>query len=772
MIYLLLAFALGSYSSVLWPALPAPVAPVAALALGLAALPWRRARALTLVLVGAAAGVLWATLWGQERLATQLPVALDRAEFRVVGTVVGLPDRDSRALHFELQVARVEALSGAVPPPLRRLRLSWYGDAPALMPGETWQLQLRLRHPRGFANPAGFDRTGWLFSRGVSATGYVRDGAADANRRLSGATPLAVDAWRERIAAHIERLDLPDAGRALLRAFTVGDSRAITTEMWGRMRVAGVIHLAVISGLHIALAAALGLFLGTAAGRLMVALGAPWPARHSGAVTAWIAGGIYTLLAGFGIATLRAFLMLTVFTAVFLLRRHRVLFADLVWALAAVAVIEPLAPLDPGFWLSFGAVAVLLAAFGPLRRRSRLRDLVAAQGIVSLGTAAGLLGFFGKLPLLAPLLNLLAIPWVEFFTVPFCLAGVIALPLVPAVADGFWWIAAWSLQGFDAALAALADLASRANWTPAAGTGWPQVMALTLAGLLMLAPRGLGGKALGGILLAAVVLAGAGARPALRVTVLDVGQGLAVVVETSAHVLVYDTGPAYGDRFDAGDGIIAPYLRSRGWSSLDLLVVSHPDADHSGGEAGLVRNYRPARLLRGVLPAGLEPEAEACRRGQNWRWDGVDFRVLGPDSAGGDVRINDRSCVLLVESQGVRVLLPGDLEADGEAGLLAADLLPSGIDLLLAPHHGSRTSSSPAFVAQLRPAHVVYSAGWHHRFGHPRPQVVARYTAVGARNWNTAGEGALVFSWEAHGGDMQLRIQGARRDRLRYWDRD
>jgi competence protein ComEC len=357
--------------------------------------------------------------------------------------------------------------------------------------------------------------------------------------------------------------------------------------------------------------------------------------------------------------------------------------------------------------------------------------------------------------------------------VPFCLAGVIALPVAPALADGCWWLAAWSLQGFDAALAAIAEVASRASWTPAAGTGWPQVAALTLAGLLMLAPRGLGLRAPAGIVLAAAALAGPGARPALRVAVLDVGQGLAVVVETPAHVLVYDTGPAYGDRFDAGDGIIAPYLRSRGWSSLDLLVVSHPDADHSGGEAGLVRNYRPEHQLRGVVPDGSGPEADACRRGQGWRWDGVEFRVLGPDwPGGGELPINDRSCVLLVESGGVRVLLTGDLEADGEARLLAAGLLPGGIDLLVAPHHGSRTSSSPPFVAQVRPAHVVYSAGWHHRFGHPRPQVVARYAAVGARNWNTALEGALVFSWPEPGRDAQVRIAGARRDHRRYWERD
>jgi len=428
---LLLAFALGSYSSVLWPALPPLVAPGVALLLCATALRWRRGRTVVLILLGVSAGVFWATLWGQARLAAQLPAALDKTEYRVEGTVVGLPGRDARALRFELLVSRVESLAGATPPPLRRLRLSWYGRAPELSPGETWQLVLRLRHPRGFANPDGFDYAGWLFTQGISATGYVRDGVE--NRRLRAASFLSVDAWRGRVAAHIENLPVPNAGRALLRAFTVGDDRGITVAMWERMRVAGVVHLAVISGLHIALAAGFGMLLGTQGGRLAVVLGAPWPTRHVGALAAWIAGGLYTLMAGFGLATLRAFIMLTVFLAVLLLRRHRMLFAGFIWALAAIAVLEPLAPLAAGFWLSFGAVAVLLAWFGPRPRRGHIRDMVGAQLIVSLGTAAGLLGFFGKLPLLAPLINLLAIPWVEILTVPFCLAGVAAFPLAPVV---------------------------------------------------------------------------------------------------------------------------------------------------------------------------------------------------------------------------------------------------------------------------------------------------------------------------------------------------
>ncbi len=769
----LLAFAAGSYSSVLWPALPPLVVPGVALLLCATALCWRRGRTVALILLGVSAGVFWATLWGQARLAAQLPAALDKTEYRVAGTVVGLPSRDARALHFELLVSRVESLGGATPPPLRRLRLSWYGHAPELSPGETWQLVLRLRHPRGFANPGGFDYGGWLFSRGVSATGYVRAGPD--NQQLRAPAPWSIDAWRADLAEHLEALPVPDAGRALLRAFTVGDDRGISPAMWERMRAAGVVHLAVISGFHIALAAGFGFLLGTWVGRALAAVGVSWPARHVGALAAWIAGGLYTLMAGFGLATLRAFIMLSVFLAVLLLRRHGMRFAGFIWALAVIAVIEPLAPLAAGFWLSFGAVAVLLAYFGPRLRRHRVHALIDAQLVISTGTAAALLGFFGNLPLLAPVVNLLAIPWIETLTVPLCLAGVALFPVAPALADWCWWIAGWSLQWFDTALAATAELAGQAGWAPASGVSWVQVTLPALAAALTLAPRGLGLRYLSAIVLAALALAGPPSRPALRVTVLDVGQGLAVVVETPAHVMVYDTGAAFSDRFDAGDAIIAPHLRRRGWRQLDLLVVSHPDADHSGGEGGLLRHYRPARLLRGVVPEGAGPETEGCQRGQSWQWDGVDFRVLHPEGPmpGQPVpRDNARSCVVLIEAGQARVLLTGDIESDVEALLLADAALPGSIELLIAPHHGSKTSSSPPFVNRLRPAHVVYSAGFRHRFGHPHPRVVARYQAVGARDWNTAFDGALSFSWEQQGMDPEPRVESARRDRPRYWERD
>lgn len=762
--YFLLAFSAGSFSSAFWRDLPAPLLLWSLVLAAILAAGWRGVRT-GAALLGLAAGVLWATCWGAARLEAQLPAALDRSDWRVEGEVIGLPHRDDRRVGFELRVLRVTAMNGTAGPPLRRLRLSWYGTPPEVRPGERWQLQVRLRQPRGLANPAGFDYGSWLFARGISATGYVRGREGPDNRQLALQSPWAVDAWRWRIAQRIDALPMEPAPRGLLRALTIGDGGALGTGLWEQMRITGVVHLAIVSGLHIGLAAGFGMVLGLGLGRLAAALGATWPARHLGVTAAWLVAGIYAALAGFGLSTARAWTALSVVLAILLLRRRGARVTGLLWALALIALIDPLAPLGPGFWLSFGAVAALLLCFGTRPARSWPREFLRAQWVVTLGTAAGLLAFQGQLPLLAPLVNLVAVPWVGLVTVHLCLAALLALPLVPTVAEGLWRLAGGSLQYFAHLLAAIEDSARALQWQPPAGTGGALLWLAGLAGLCLLAPRGIGLRRCGLIAVLGLLLAGAPARPPLQVTVLDVGQGLAVVVETTGHVLVYDTGPAFSERFDTGSGVVAPYLRRQGWRTLDLLMVSHGDLDHRGGVAGLLAQYPPRRQLQGWEPELPTESAAVCRAGQRWHWDGVDFEVLHPEAL--EQKSNDRSCVLLIKAGEIRVLLTGDIERRSEATLLAAGRLPAGVDLLVAPHHGSRTSSSPPFVARLQPRHVVYAAGYRHHFGHPHPEVVERYARVGAQPWWTAHEGAVGFRWQDL--DAAPRVFAARRERRRYW---
>lgn len=764
----LLAFSVGAFSSAFWTLLPAPwvLATGAILTLPLLVAAQRWVRPLPWVVIGA----LGAACWGHWMLASRLPAALDKTDHEVTGVIAGLPVADDRRARFLLDVETLIPVAGGAPPaPLARLQLSWYGAVPDLQPGQRWRLQVRLREPRGLANPGGFDYHTWLLYQGVSATGYVR--AAPTNALLAAAAGMPIDRLRAALRDRIRQLPLTPTARAFVAALTVGDASDLSAASWRDLQTTGTLHLMVVSGQHIALAAGVGMAFGVGLGRLLLMLGVLLPARQLGVGFALATALFYAALAGPSIATQRALLMLAVVLAALLLRRRIQPLTALLWALALIGALDPLAVLAAGFWLSFGAVAALLGYFAPRPRARRGHGLWSAQLVVFVALAGWLVLFQGQVPLLSPLANLVAVPWISFLVVPLCLAGAALAPLSTEVANWCWLIAGRQLQVFDDLLHWFAALNGDWQWQ-AATAGRPLVVvALLVAGGLLLLPRSLGARLPAAVILAAVALARATDRPPLAVTVLDVGQGLAVVVETATAVLVYDAGPAFSARFDAGSGIVAPYLRHRGWRALDRLVISHNDLDHNGGLVGLLAFYPPRDLLSGqpaAVPATVPATAPArpCVAGDRWRWGEVAFRVLHPprDFRGAD---NDHSCVLLIRYRDRAVLLTGDIEAATEAALLNDPALPARVELLIAPHHGSGTSSSAAFVSRLRPRQVVYSAGYRHHFGHPQARVVARYRGVGARQWNTAVSGAVRFTWDAAGA---FAVDAQRERRRHYWD--
>lgn len=770
----LLAFSAAAFSSAFWPALPDPIglACVAVIALPFCAAaikgdPW------AVAVLGLAAGVLCATAWGFAALGHRLPVDLDKTDYRVQGRVTGLPAGDDRRVRFDLAVEAVAALgANREAPPLKHLQLSWYGQV-TVLPGERWQLDVRLRHPRGLANPGGFDYAAWLLEQGVSATGYVRP--AVHNRRLAERGGASVDRLRFTLRERIRQLPLSADARGFLAALTLGEQRDLSTAAWQQLKTTGTLHLMVVSGQHIALVAGFGMIVGMGLGRLLVMAGMRFPARYSGVLLAAAFAAFYAALSGSSISTERALIMLGVLLVALWLRRRVTATSGLLWALAAVSALDPVAVLAAGFWLSFGAVAALLWYFSPRLSGRSWWQFLPAQGVVFFALAGWLALFQGQIPLLSPLANLVAVPWISLLVVPLCLAGVLLSPVDDRLAQACWWLAGRQLEWFEQLIAWFAGISEQWLWQPRIAQPALVAAALLAGGFLLLSPRGLGLRTAGALVVAALVLARDQARPPLAVTVLDVGQGLATVVETRDAVLVYDAGPAFSTRFDAGSGIVAPYLRHRGWPALDVLLVSHNDGDHSGGVPGLLNHYQPRRLLAGqreALPANapggvLQRSAvERCVGGDHWRWGEVDFLILHPprDFRGSD---NNHSCVLLVSFHDMRVMLTGDTETESEAALHGADALPTAVNLLVAPHHGSNTSSGRAFVEAVAPAHVVYSAGYRHHFGHPHPAVVARYRTVGARQWNTAERGALRFVWSERG---ELAVS-AERDRVRhYWD--
>ncbi len=754
----LLLFSCGVLSSAFWPILPQPSLLVALLVTAIPLSIHPRLRLFLFALLG----IVWASVWGHWALHHRLSTDLDKTDYLVTGTVRGIPRMDPLRSSFYLDIHKLQPVQGGgATPPLQRLRLGWY-QSPPLEPGQIWQLQVRLRAPRGLSNPGGFDYPGWLLSEGVSATGYVRSAAT--SKMLNGDTGMSIAKLRFCLQRSIDKLALSERGKGFVAALTIGDKQFIPAAMWRTLELTGTLHLMVVSGLHIGILAGCGWLLGMVAGRLLAAVGVTVPATQIAAGLSLVVALGYSLLAGFSLPTQRAVIMLAVFLVGPLLRRKIAPATGLLWSLAIVSILDPLAALSPGFWLSFTAVAGLIIYFKPRPRLTWLHRTLLAQGVVFFSLAGWLLLYQGEFNFMAPLINLLAIPWISIVVVPLCLLGGLLLPFHEIASQACWMLAGHQLEWFALGLDWIVQVASAARFTALGGERWITIVAFVFAGIVLLLPRGLGWQPPAWVLFTALYWLTPPIRPGLAVTVLDVGQGLAVVVETPEQVLVYDTGPKFSERFDAGSGIVAPFLRHRGIANIDLLVISHNDSDHAGGADGLFSYFRPRAI---VAPGQISgPVAtQSCVAGRRWSWHDLTVEILHPGLMP-EKNDNNQSCILLLRHRTVSVLLTGDMEAAVESALLKKQVWPRDVTLLVAPHHGSKTSSSTGFVQVVQPRHVVFSAGYRHHFGHPHESVVARYRQSGAELWSTAESGALRFTWDT---SLVLSIRAQRDTVQRYW---
>ncbi|MDR0441624.1 MAG: DNA internalization-related competence protein ComEC/Rec2 [Candidatus Accumulibacter sp.] len=737
------------------------------------------------VLLGACAllGFAWAAWRAECRLADRLPEEWEVRDIRLTGVVAALPQRFERGERFAFDVETVETPGASVP---RRILLSWYraretaGEAAdgagegekagraaqVPHPGERWRFTVRLRRPHGNVNPHGFDYEAWLLERGVRATGAIR--AREEMARLDEFAPrpaYAVERLRDRLR---ERFlgELPDAPYAgVLTALAIGDQRSIPAALWETFRRTGVTHLISISGLHVTMIAALCAILANALWRRSARLTLRLPAQKAAVAFGWLAALAYAVIAGFEVPAQRTLYMLSVVVLALWCGRGLGVIRTLLLALLAVLLIDPWAVLAVGFWLSFGCVAVLFFAgsarmgksaeeeAGRARRwRRGLWQWGAAQWAVTIASLPLLLLFFQQFSLVSPLANAVAIPVVSFIITPLALIFVL-LPWPPLLHADHWLLAR---------LMDLLDyLAGWPVWQQAAPPSWTVPLALLGVAWLLL-PRGFPARWLG-LCLLLPVLATQPPRPPpgeAWIDVLDVGQGLAVLVRTEKRALLYDTGPRFGD-VDAGQRIVAPFLRAAGVARLDALVVSHRDMDHAGGLEAMRAHGPIARFLSSMPGVGAEP----CVAGQSWEWDGIRFAVLHPlarDYADERKPPNNMSCVLRVWNADAAVLLTGDIEAPDERRLIArvGGQLPS--DALVAPHHGGRGSSSREFVAAVAPRHAIFSAGYRNRFGHPRAEVLERYAA--SRQWRTDRDGAIRLTL-----GKTVEASAWRAARPRYW---
>lgn len=757
-----LAFAAGAALLQLQAGLPgagwwAAVPPLALLA-------WRRPWARPLLAL--AAGFLWAALLAQVRMADWLAPELEGRDLEVMGVVSGLPTPGERSVRFELEVESADA--GVSLP--GKVLLSWYrtglaADGPAappeaLRPGQRWRLAVRLRRPHGTVNPHGFDYEAWLLERGIGATGYVRARGA---QRLLGeragpydAIQRAREVVRERFAARLGAT--PAAG--ILAALAIGDQRSISAEEWRLFSRTGVTHLMSISGLHVTLVSGLLAWLVGAAWRRIPSLPLRLPARKAAALAAIVAALGYTVLAGFAIPAQRTFYMVTVVALALWSGRIASPLRVLALALACVVLLDPWAPLAPGTWLSFGAVAIIFyAGSGWTGREAKPAQWARIQWAITLGLAPAAVFLFGQVSVAGPLANALAIPLVSGVVTPLALLA--ALVPLGAIADA----AAWLVEALLQYLEWCAGLPA-AVWQQHEPAPWSVVLAL--AGVAwLLAPRGVPSRAAGLLLMAPAL---ALAPPAPRhgeawITTLDVGQGLAVLVRTASRALLYDAGPAFGEA-DSGARVVLPALRGSGIERLDAVVLTHDDLDHLGGALTVLESVEVDLVISSLARAhplhALAAQARPCEAGTSWRWDGVRFEFLHPGS--GTTRKNDRSCVLRVQGAAAAMLLTGDIERSAEAQLLASGAAVRS-DVLLIPHHGSRTSSTAEFIAAAAPAWAIAAAGYRSRFGHPSPEVLARYRAAGARVARTDLDGAVHVRL----GPSGVAVRTERALKPRYW---
>lgn len=744
-------------------------------------LAWRR---LLLALLAGALGAYGLTgMRGLHMAGQALVPGLEGVDLVVIGRVASLPRQTGLGEQFVFEPESAARQGAALDLP-ERLQLSWYSEAgqaagaapgPGLQAGDRWRFTVRLRRPHGSANPHGFDRERWLWENGIGATGYVRTGPRDAApQRLGDSGQHRLERVRQWVARRIDAQVADGRSAGVLAALAVGEQSAIERSDWDLFRSTGVAHLMSISGLHVTLFAWLAtLLIGAVWRRLaapwpqaLLALPAPLAAGVGGVALAWV----YALLSGWGVPAQRTVLMLAVVVALRLLVRPWPW--PVVWLLAmsAVLLLDPWAWLQAGFWLSFVAVGILFLTDPGQRsgaRRTppstRMRriwhgfvGLLREQGVVTVALAPVTVLLFGQLSTVGLAANLLAIPWVTLVVTPLALLGVLFSPL--------WQLAAWAVQGMVAVLQWLGQW----PWAALFVAVPPLPLALAAAlGAVLLVLRLPWAVRSAGLVLAWPVLFWAPPRPTMGhfdLLAIDVGQGSAVLVRTARHSLLFDTGPRYGADSDAGERVVVPLLRASG-ERLDTVVVSHQDSDHAGGMDAVRAAWPQARWLSSF---DADP-SRRCLAGQRWRWDGVDLEVLHPHAGhygpggAGLLKSNAMSCVLQISSAQHSAWLGGDIDAEQETRLaLARPGMRATV--LLAPHHGSQTSSSPVLLNTLQPRWVLVQSGYRNRFGHPAPVVLQRYRERGL-SWVASPECGAATWGSAEPNTVHCQREQARR----YW---
>lgn len=709
----------------------------------------------------AVSGFALSSFHATSAMALRLPATLEREDLRVRGRIVDLPVQEGRRLRFLLRVdhdaTQPMALRG------RLLRLSWYSardgsHVPSLVhAGSRWELDVRLRAPRGLRNPGWFDAERHALAQRLAATGYVRN--PDAAHALT--QPHGWQARRERLAARIDAA-VDDPVSRFVRALALGDTRDLDDDDWATLRATGLTHLIAISGFHVGLVAGFFTLLASVVWRAIPILCHAMPRQIAMAIAAVAGAAIYTAIAGFALPTVRTTLMIAVVAAARCLRRAQSPFDALALAVIAMVLADPLSLLGAGFWLSVCGVAWLIWCL-PRGDGGLVRSFASAQAVATIGLLPLTVALFGQASLAGPLANLVAIPWWSLVVVPLALIGTGLDALRVGAGDWAWRTAAVAFDATWPTFVALGESRFAFAWLPEAR--WFALPMAAFGAFWWLLPREVPGKPLALLLWCPLLWPSRGLPPhgAFRMEVLDVGQGLSVLVRTRSHAVLFDMGPASHDGYDAGERAVVPALRALGVRDLDIAIVSHGDNDHAGGWPS-VREAMPIREVHapeGSPTAGTSP----CIAGEEWTRDGVRFRYLHPPPHFPYLG-NDAGCVLRIEGAHGAALLTGDIGEVVERMLVRSEPDAVRAGVVLVPHHGSEGSSDPAFIRATGARFALVAAGAGNRFGHPREEVIERWCRAGARVIDTAGGGALRVDIAAGGPEVAPR----RQTHARLWD--
>jgi len=762
------------------------------------------------------AGIVYGGLYAYWLVNQLWPVEFNNQHFVVAGKVVDLPQTVDSIQRFNFVLENVENNRGESIPLLtdkvkgKKVSLSWRQHSwlksnepenasttedivPIIKAGDRWQFEVKLRRPRGFVNPAGFDYQLYLLQQKIIASGYVKRSIH--NKHLGNICSNVINlantsCLRQTLSKTLKDRFNESENIGLLSGLLIGDRQLISSEQWSLLRNTGTIHLLAISGLHIGLAALIGLWFGQFLMRLYQFIsefsgrlfeGAlPYGGQYLPALFSLLFAVVYSLLAGLSLPTQRALVMIAIFHLCSMCYRKISPWLLLSSALFVIALLDPLSIRSPGFWLSFLAVATLLLAFNQYLRlpesegssfnsiKRSIFSLCKAQVIITFGLFLPSIMLVQGISLSSPLANIIAVPLVSLITVPLLLVG---LMFSPFIADFSYWL-------FSIADHSLHYLLIYLDWIQINVAGFwyfdfgevnPPTLIFAILGLIyMFLPRGFPAKYLALFCFLPIFFADM-TRPRLNVIFLEVGQGTAVVVEIKNHQLVYDTGKQFSPRFSSGQHIIAPYLLQGGNSDIDSLIVSHGDSDHAGGVEGLLSLIKIGKLYSGQPH---KTGGEQCIAGQSWQWDGLVFSILWPTSeylskTKVGFNSNNLSCVLLIEYGEYHFLLTGDIEKSVEKRLLA--LYPErlkNITVVLAPHHGSNSSSHSNWVNHLQAKYAIVTAGYTNAYGHPHPHVLERYHRAGTEIEHTGNSGAIGFTINDDG---FLSVRRWREYEKRYW---